>query len=679
MDANPPANDAARLPMGSRTTSGCALRNSAQVGPRTGLARLTRRATALGGLTLYAALWLPDAGIALARGNGDPGNAAALASLAPPAASGACLRPSAGTAQAATPDAAQDLRAAPGCDAAPLPLDMIGLRVASLAVAVGGSGYAAGDTITLEGGAVVRVAALAGSAVARVSIVSPGHAGCADTAAGALRQRSASGSGRGARFTATFLRPVGLGARLLTRCYVARRWIDVQQGDGVATLGFARDGAGDTATLDTLFPGGAPRVATWYDQGGGGADAVNAPAYRPTISPLRAPGGTRSIVYDGDPNGPGDSGAPGPIVSLNWPAAAPTASVDLADFTAFVVTGFESLDHRTGLLNIGGVAAATPTANIGLRNLGGVRGLAVLGAREAVACPGSPLDSGNVVVMVGTAAGDQCILNGAASAVGGGAPAHLVVSGGSLGYGLGGAGVGGIDQQAVIVVPWAMTAAQIAATTASLERAFGIRRDATGLIVFDGDSDTDGHGDPAQRSWPRVAMQMLARPEFEFVDTANFGSPVGEPGANGAGSRLGEFAMTVAVALRAAPARVVTKWVVLGPMGWNDFNRGDEVDGVRRNLVAYCDLVHAAGAKCALVVSHVDPAMTGRTAEKSRALEAYELGAGAAALHADLFIVQRTFPSYSAPWVQSDGIHAGPNSVAYQARSVADALAEVLR
>ena len=52
--------------------------------------------------------------------------------------------------------------------------------------------------------------------------------------------------------------------------------------------------------------------------------------------------------------------------------------------------------------------------------------------------------------------------------------------------------------------------------------------------------------------------------------------------------------------------------------------------------------------------------------------------AGAAALHADLFIVQRSFPSYSAPWVQSDGIHAGPNSVAYQARSVADALAEVL-
>ncbi len=636
---------------------------------RAGGRRRLTRAALLGGLA-WCVTVSPSPGATPARNAGDPGDVAAPASLMSAAPRDACL---------ATPDTAARPAspAGPGCDA--LPLDVIGLRVASLAVAAGGSGYAAGDTITLEGGAVARVAALSGSAVAQVSIVSPGHAGCADTAASALRQRSAGGGGRGARFTATFLRPVGLGARLLTRCPAARRWIDVQQGDGVATLGFARDGAGDYATLDTLFPGGAPRVATWYDQGGGGADAVNAPAYRPTISPLRAPGGTRSIVYDGDPNGPGDSGAPDPIVSLNWPAAAPTASVDLADFTAFVVTGFGSLDHRTGLLNVGGVAAGTPTANIGLRSLGGVRGLAVLGAREAVACPGSPLDSGNVVVMVGTAAGDQCILNGMASAVGGGAPAHRVVSGGSLGYGLGGAGVGGIDQQAVIVVPWAMIPSAIAAATASLERIFGIRRDATGLIVFDGDSDTDGHGDPAQRSWPRVAMQMLARPELDFVDTANFGSPVGEPGANGAGSRLGEFATTVAVALRAAPARVVTKWVVLGPMGWNDFNRGDDVDGVRRNLVAYCDLVHAAGAKCALVVSHVDPAMTGRTAEKSRALETLELHGAPMDLHADLFIMQRTYPSYSAPWVQSDRIHAGPDAVAYQARTVADALAEALR
>ncbi len=622
------------------------------------------RVAALGGLVACGAVW-PHAGTASARAADGPGDAAALAGFLPGAATTGC----------SAAEAAQDR---PGCGAAPLPLDVIGLRAASVAVASGGSGYAVGEPLVLEGGATVRVTALAGSAVARVAVVAAGHTGCGDTAAGAVAQRSSSGGGRGARFTATFLRPVGLGMRRMTGCAGAARWIDVQQGDGVATLGFARDGAGDTATLDTLFPGGAPRVARWYDQGGGGADVANAPPYRPTLSPLRAPGGTRSMVYDGDPNGPGDSGAPSAVISLNWPQAAPTATVDLADFTAFVVGGFESLDHRAGLLNVGGVSAATPTANIGLRNLG-VAGLAVLGGRAPVACPGSALDSGNVVVMVGTAAGDQCILNGVASAVGGGAPPRLVVSGGSLGYGLAGSGIGAVDQSAVIVVPWAMTAAEIAATTASLERLFAIRREAAGLIVFDGDSDTDGHGDPAQRSWPRVAMEMLARPDLDFVDTANFGSPVGEPGANGAGSRLGEFATTVAVALRSAPARVGVKWVVLGPMGWNDFNRGDDVEAVRRNLVAYCDLVHAAGAKCALVVSHVDPAMTGRTAECSRALESYELHVGAGALHADLFIPQKSFPSYGAPWVQSDGIHAGPDSVAYQARSVADAMAEVLR
>jgi len=114
-------------------------------------------------------------------------------------------------------------------------------------------------------------------------------------------------------------------------------------------------------------------------------------------------------------------------------------------------------------------------------------------------------------------------------------------------------------------------------------------------------------------------------------------------------------------------------------MGYNDFNRGDTAEDVRRNLVAYCDLVHAAGAKCALVVSHIDPAATGRTADNSRGLETLELHGTPADLHADLFIVQRTYPSYSAPWVQSDHVHAGPDAIAYQARTVADALAEALR
>jgi hypothetical protein len=77
-----------------------------------------------------------------------------------------------------------------------------GQSVSAAAVAAGGAGYAANDTITLANGVVLKVLTVSAGAVATVSVVNSGQA--ATPPANPQAQVSTSGAGTGATFTLTW-------------------------------------------------------------------------------------------------------------------------------------------------------------------------------------------------------------------------------------------------------------------------------------------------------------------------------------------------------------------------------------------------------------------------------------------------------------------------------------------
>ena len=562
-----------------------------------------------------------------------------------------------------------------------LPGDQIGLRLGTVALSAAGTGYAVGNTLTLTGGAVVTVATIAGGGstgpIATVALTSPAYHACANTAAGGLAQLATSGGGSGATFTATFLGPYLYGARLLTVCYRANKAIDVQGAAvGLATIGFAAGGLIDYATLDSLFAGARPSLMTVYDQGIHGANGLQQAAYAGTLSPLRTLRGVRSLVMDGDIDGPLDSGAPGPITTVNLPAA---VSISNQDNTLIFAGGIESLDHRTGLINVG---YPSSTATIGLYNkaTAALPNIAMTnGAGVGTACPGLPFDRDNVIFAVSSATAETCTMNGVAGPAGS-APAAATDIAGNLGFPYDGQGEGYVDYDLAIVVPWAMGAAEVAATDASIQSTFGIQRQPRSVIVFDGDSISDGYGAPAQRNWVRMASDMLARPDVRIVNASFYGSTMGGAPANGApGSRLAEQPLNVLPFLDTAYAQnAPNAYVVMNPMGNNDLNRGDSVATIETNTQAYCANVHAHHGRC--VLTYFTGSTVGAYGSASYAAIAQWISANVASTGpgADIVVAIPPCPA-SIACTQSDNLHPAPGNNWIMARAVVQALAPVLR
>ncbi|MGI4977743.1 MAG: SGNH/GDSL hydrolase family protein [Janthinobacterium lividum] len=562
-----------------------------------------------------------------------------------------------------------------------LPGDQIGLRLATVAPSATGNGYAVGNTLTLTGGAVVTVATIAGGAstgpIATVTLASPAFHACANTAPGGLAQLATSGSGSGATFTGTFVGPYLYGARLLTVCYHANKAIDVQgAAAGPATIGFAADGLIDDATLDSLLAGARPSLLTVYDQGINGANGIQQTAYAGTLSPLRTIRGVRSLVMDGDIDGPLDSGAPGQITTINLPRA---LSVSNQANTLIFAGGIESLDHRTGLINVGYPSA---TATVGLYNkaTAALPNIAMTnGAGVGTACPGMPFDRDNVIFAVSSATAETCTMNGVAG-LPGSAPGPATDTAGNLGFTYDGQGFGYVDYDLAIVVPWAMGAAEVAAADASIQTTFGIQRQAHGVIVFDGDSISDAFGAPAQHGWVRMVSDMLARPDIRIVNTSFYGSTMGGGATNGApGSRLAEQPLNVLPFLDTAYAQnAPDAYVVLNPMGNNDLNRGDSVATIESNTQAYCANVHAHHGRC--VLTYFTGSTVGAYGSASYAAIAQWISANVASTGpgADIVVAIPPCPAGVACY-QSDNLHPAPAGNWIMARAVVQALAPVLR
>ncbi len=564
-----------------------------------------------------------------------------------------------------------------------LPGDQIGLRLSTVALAATGTGYAIGNSVTVTGGAVLTVASITGGGstgpIGTVTLTNPAYHACYNATAGGLAQLATSGGGTGATFTGTFLGPTLYGARLLTVCYKANKAVDLANSVvPQTTIGFAPSGLIDYATIDSLFPTGRPAVVTLYDQGIGGANASNSLGYGCTISPLRVVRGVRTLACDGDASqgGPLDSGAPNAITSENLPAA---VSVSNQALTLVFVGGVQSLDHKTGLLNVGG----NGNPNSGLYNKGYSAlpniGLAN-GSTAGAVCPGMPYDRDNVVFGVNGPAGSYCAMNGAVGTpAASSTPTAGTIANGELGYFPDGSGYAYDDYNAAIIVPWTMGAAEIAAADASIQTTFGIQRQVHSVVEIDGDSDTDGHGSPGQHGWARMFAEQLAlvRPDIKMVDAAYFGTTMGGAAANGSpGSRLTEQPLNVLPVLDAAYAQSAPNaWVVLGPMGNNDFTRGDTPGQVESYYTQYCTAVHAHHGLCA--VSYFSASLT--AGGSGQTLAAW-LAASTATTNADadLVIQLTSCPAGSLTCTQSDGLHPNQANDGFQAASVLRALAPVL-
>ncbi len=106
------------------------------------------------------------------------------------------------------------------------------------------------------------------------------------------------------------------------------------------------------------------------------------------------------------------------------------------------------------------------------------------------------------------------------------------------------------------------------------------------IVIFTGDSHTDGTGAPPGQSWPAQMMLMLDRADVEVVNTAHAGAPLA--------AQVASWNETVAPHLsRAAGVKIV-----FGMGGYNDLSRdhatvADIVATYRRES----ELAHAAGAR----------------------------------------------------------------------------------
>lgn len=105
------------------------------------------------------------------------------------------------------------------------------------------------------------------------------------------------------------------------------------------------------------------------------------------------------------------------------------------------------------------------------------------------------------------------------------------------------------------------------------------------LIVFTGDSHTDGCGAPAGQSWPAQMMRLLGRPESEMAILARAGAPLG--------GQVAAWDATVRPLLEGATGRTI----VFGMGGYNDVQQtGATADAIVDVYRRQGGLARAAGA-----------------------------------------------------------------------------------
>ncbi|WP_419730114.1 SGNH/GDSL hydrolase family protein [Lichenicola sp.] len=442
--------------------------------------------------------------------------------------------------------------------AAVLPLDAIGMRVSSLAVATPGTNYAAGDTVILAG---------SGKATASYNgtswtITNPAWFGCAPTTTVGQVAPPASG-GTGVSFTLGFLRPIGYGTRRLSRCYPGSL-VSVSRRDTGETqaIGALANGALDEASIDTFAQNTVTNVTLLDDQGGGGLNATPQAGVA-VFYPARRLGNARSVVFD--------------QATFVVP---PGYGMDVRNNTVAAVTGVRSVDYNPGVMDFGFGPAKVWLSQGDSRNTlaftTGILGSANIGIADS---QDSLRDDPNVLVGT-TLNGASTLLTNGLSSSSSTTDTGTTTSGGFIisgGYG---------DGVAFIAAPFGLTAAQQQALAASLSTTFGVQGQGQNMLVVVGHSLNDGTGTTYQQGWPRQMAQQLNRPDIHVVNVSHAGATCVQ--------QLAEFTNRGVPAL----AHVSGAKVVSILCGDNDFAANTSLTTTQMGGLydAIANAAHAAGA-----------------------------------------------------------------------------------
>jgi hypothetical protein len=471
-----------------------------------------------------------------------------------------------------------------------LPLDSIGLFVSAAAIQAGGTSYVNGDTITLTGGVVLTVTNASGGVIqaSGVSITTPNMFACAPS--NPVAQLQTSGSGSGATFNLTLLKPTGYGMRLLTRCYAGKALNVVRSDTGEASdIGFLSDGSLDVATLDGFTSGGVPiaqysvysagvnpRVAKWYDQGGGSNDATQSTAAnRPVIFPGRLHGNSRSIMFDGRATSSWD---PTSATFLALPAG-----VSLAGNNSTIATlaGVPSDNFQfVSLIHIG-AQSSTPLIYLDV-SPNGMQ--CQNNSSNKINGSGAPDEATFYLCTSGASATTFYVGNTVST---GAAGSSSTFSGGALGEVWNSTASFPMDESLVILVPWALTGAQQSALQASVAATFKAPPQREGVIVAVGDSHMEDWGYPYQQTLLRQAASMLGRPDISFVDTALAGAAI----SVFVGSSV--LSNVVVPTLNAYDSN---KFLLIEG-GYNDLGGGQTVAQVEASYTSLAGTAHGVSAK----------------------------------------------------------------------------------
>lgn len=472
----------------------------------------------------------------------------------------------------------------------PLPLDVIGLTTTAATVNAGGSGYVVGDTVNLAHGTMLTVATVSAGAVATANVTSPNYYGCVSgSTVTAEAQGATSGAGTGATFNLTVAHPYARATRLLTKCYSGTALTAVRP-DTSATqaVGFLPSGALDEQSL-LSFAAGLPavRVSVLNDQGGTAQNATAASPTMPAVFFGRRLGNALSVMLDGHPLGT-DGGVADTYMSL--PAGETVAP---ANVTIAAIAGSETIGHQEGVISVGSNSSNVELSEFGIiPPTGHAFQFGNASTANTLLYNGSPFrDGANLIMATATGAGRTLTINDQTatdSVIG----ATGSVSGGLLGLtgnGYGHQASGYTDEVADIEEPRALTSAEQAALSNSLDYWFNVTPQPRAAILVVGDSHNDGGGAVYQQSWPRQMMQMLNRPDVTMVNQSRWGDSLADQIAT-------YFPAVGAPALASAAGTEFTK-IVIGGNCYNDYNGSYTAAQCYASYQALGTLVHAANAK----------------------------------------------------------------------------------
>lgn len=454
------------------------------------------------------------------------------------------------------------------------------------------AGYVAGQFWTIPGATWQCLRNNAGSAIWTPFFVGTGPADLVPVASG------------GAAF----------GMKRLTAAYGTGACIDVQLGSGgsATTINFLPNGELDIAALETVLKGATGRISKWYDQSGNANHATQSTFLAmPGIAVSNQIGGARSVVFDAGID------TSGPNVCMVLPAGVATTSVAVS---IAAVTRVNSSARNAPFVQL---TNASFPYSYGVYFQSRVVQVYFGGNRpSAQSGPTTPF----VSMVASSGSANVHTVGGVESTTSGNVSQPL--AGGFLGYSVSFSGYGNFEAAAILIYPSTVSQANQDLLQSSLNTLFNIPSQTRNVVVFDGDSITQGFQASLHQGYPRKLIPLLKHPATVY-NLAYYGQTLA--------NRVSLYPNEIAPLFNpAAKNNILSIWAAT-----NDFYiSGSLAPAVYASYQQYVALAQATGFK--VIVATVTPRSGGTNAQvapfNALVQAGWNLPQSAGGLGADAFV-----------------------------------------